>query len=140
MYDWNDLKYLVAVARHGSTRALEVNQSTVQRRLAEVERQLGHSLVERHQSGYRLTNLGEMILPHAESVASIQKYRSFCRIRHGDARANARLRSQLVHRSSLLKADSYARSGLFMRANVVDQRVQWRRSPSRASSAALKSP
>ena len=74
MYDWNDVKYLVAVARHGSTlaaaRALEVNQSTVQRRLAELERQLGHSLVERHQSGYRLTRLGERMLPHAESVAS----------------------------------------------------------------------
>src|SRR5207344_2567971 len=36
-------------------------------------------------------------------------------IRHGGARANARLRSQLVHRSSLLKADTYPRSGLFMR-------------------------
>lgn len=74
MYDWNDLKYLVAVARHGSTlaaaRALVVNQSTVQRRLAELERQLGYSLVERHQSGYRLTSLGERMLPHAESVAS----------------------------------------------------------------------
>lgn len=74
MYDWNDLKYLVAVARHGSTlaasRALGVNQSTVQRRLAELERQLGHSLVERQQSGYRLTPLGEAMLPHAESVAS----------------------------------------------------------------------
>jgi DNA-binding transcriptional LysR family regulator len=74
MYDWNDLKYLVAVARHGSTsaaaRALDVNQSTVQRRLAELERQLGHVFVERHQSGYRLTALGEALLPHAESVAS----------------------------------------------------------------------
>jgi DNA-binding transcriptional LysR family regulator len=74
MYDWNDLKYLVAVAHHGSTsaaaRALNVNQSTVQRRLAELERQLGHVFVERHQSGYRLTKLGEALLPHAESVAS----------------------------------------------------------------------
>jgi DNA-binding transcriptional LysR family regulator len=74
MYDWNDLKYLVAVARHGSTlaaaRALTVNQSTVQRRLAELERQLGHVLVERQQSGYQLTALGEAMLPHAESVAS----------------------------------------------------------------------
>lgn len=74
MYDWNDLRYLVAVARHGSTlaaaRALGVSQSTVQRRLAELERQLGHTLVERQQSGYRLTALGELMLPHAESVAS----------------------------------------------------------------------
>jgi DNA-binding transcriptional LysR family regulator len=74
MYDWNDLKYLVAVARHGSTtaaaRALDVNQSTVQRRLSELEQQLGHALIERQQSGYRLTSLGERMLPFAESVAS----------------------------------------------------------------------
>lgn len=74
MYDWNDLKYLLAVARHGSNvaaaRALGVNPSTVQRRLAELERRLGHALVEHRQSGYRLTLLGEMMLPHAESVAS----------------------------------------------------------------------
>ena len=41
-FDWDDLKHLLAVARHGSTlaaaRALGVDQSTVQRRLAELER------------------------------------------------------------------------------------------------------
>jgi len=61
-------------------------------------------------------------------------------IRYGGARANARLRSQLVHQSSLPKPDTYARTAPFMRDNVVDQRVQWRRLPSRASPAALKSP
>lgn len=74
MFDWNDLKYLVAVARHGSTlaaaRNLGVNQSTVQRRLSELERQLGQRLVERQPSGYRLTEIGEAMLPFAESVAS----------------------------------------------------------------------
>jgi len=74
MFDWNDLKYLLAVARHGSTlaaaRVLGVNQSTVQRRLAELERQLGERLVERQPSGYRLTDLGKAMLPHAESVAA----------------------------------------------------------------------
>ena len=74
MYDWNDLKHLLAVARHGSTlaaaRSLGVNQSTVQRRIAELERKLGCALVERHQSGYRLTQLGEHLQPFAESVAS----------------------------------------------------------------------
>lgn len=74
MYDWNDLKYLLAIARHGSSlaaaRALRVNQSTVQRRIAELERKLGCRLVERHQSGYRLTALAEDLLPYAESVAS----------------------------------------------------------------------
>lgn len=74
MFDWNDLKYLLAVARHGSTlaaaRHLEVNQSTVQRRLTELERRLGLRLVERSPSGYRLTAAGMLVLPSAEQVAA----------------------------------------------------------------------
>src|SRR6476619_2432644 len=70
---WDDLKHLLAVARHGSTlaagRALGVDQSTVQRRLAELERRLGHPLVERHTSGYRLTDFGREMLPAAERMA-----------------------------------------------------------------------
>ena len=73
MFDWNDLKYFLAVAHHHSTlaagRALQVNQSTVQRRLAELERRLGRPLVQRHPTGYRLTEFGEALLPYAESVA-----------------------------------------------------------------------
>lgn len=72
MFDWNDLKYLLAVARHQGTaaasRALGVNQSTVQRRLVELERCLGQALVQRHPSGYRLTSLGEQLLPLAQQV------------------------------------------------------------------------
>jgi molybdate transport repressor ModE-like protein len=72
MVDWSDLRYLLAVARHGSTtaaaKALGVNQSTVHRRLAELERQLGRRLVERYPTGYRLTALGEELRPLAERV------------------------------------------------------------------------
>jgi DNA-binding transcriptional LysR family regulator len=72
MFDWNDLKYLLAVARHRGTaaagRALGVNQSTVQRRLVELERCMGQALVQRHPSGYRLTALGEQLLPLAQQV------------------------------------------------------------------------
>jgi DNA-binding transcriptional LysR family regulator len=72
VYDWNDLKYLLAIARHGSTtaagKALRVNQSTVQRRLAELERRIGRPLVQRQQTGYRLTALGEELLPLARRV------------------------------------------------------------------------
>jgi DNA-binding transcriptional LysR family regulator len=74
MFDWNDLKYLLAVARHGSTlaaaRHLGVNQSTVQRRLTELEDRLGLRLVERSPSGYRLTAAGALVLPSAEHVAA----------------------------------------------------------------------
>ena len=77
MFDWNDLKYLLAVARHRSTlaasRALGVNQSTVQRRLMELERRIGRTLVTRQPTGYRLTEFGEEMLPYAERIeAAVQ--------------------------------------------------------------------
>jgi len=72
MFEWSDLRHFLAVARHGSTlaaaRALGVNQSTVHRRLAELERRVGHPLVLRHPTGYRLTETGESLLPYAQSV------------------------------------------------------------------------
>ena len=71
-FDWDDLKHLLAVARHGSTlaagRALGLDQSTVQRRLAELERRFGQALVQRQPSGYRLTDFGQALLPHAQRV------------------------------------------------------------------------
>ena len=72
MFDWDDLRYFLAVARAGSTIAaaegLKVNQSTVQRRLAALEEKIGRRLVERQPTGYRLTDLGERMLAHAEAV------------------------------------------------------------------------
>ena len=72
MFDWNDLRYFLAVARTGSTiaaaKALGWSQSTVQRRLARLERQLGCKLLERHPTGYRLTALGEDLRRYAEQV------------------------------------------------------------------------
>jgi DNA-binding transcriptional LysR family regulator len=72
MFDWNDLKYLLAVARHHSTtaagKALGLSQSTVHRRLAELERRLGCQLVTRQTTGYRLTEFGEQLLPYAERI------------------------------------------------------------------------
>ncbi|WP_082548597.1 LysR family transcriptional regulator [Rhizobacter sp. Root404] len=78
-FDWDDLKHLLAVARHGSTlaagRALGVDQSTVQRRLVELERRIGQSLVQRQPSGYRLTDFGQEMLPFAEAVErSVQAF------------------------------------------------------------------
>jgi DNA-binding transcriptional LysR family regulator len=72
MFDWNDLKYFLAVASAGSTlaaaKSLRVNQSTVHRRLQELERRLGCELVRRHPTGYRLTELGEYVRAHATRV------------------------------------------------------------------------
>src|SRR5262245_12209794 len=72
MFAWDDLRYFLAFAREGSmqgaAKALGVNQSTVQRRISELEDRLGRRLVERHLSSYRLTELGEELRPRAESV------------------------------------------------------------------------
>jgi DNA-binding transcriptional LysR family regulator len=72
MSDWNDLKYFLAVARHGSTlaaaKALRVSQSTVHRRLDILEKSIGRRLVKRLATGYRLTELGEEMRAYAESV------------------------------------------------------------------------
>jgi DNA-binding transcriptional LysR family regulator len=77
MFDWNDLTYFLAVARHGSTiaagKALGLSQSTVHRRLSELERRLGHKLVTRHTTGYRLTAFGEALLPYAGHVEAAIK-------------------------------------------------------------------
>jgi DNA-binding transcriptional LysR family regulator len=70
--DWNDLKYFLEVARGGSlTHAagvLRVSQSTVGRRIAELEARLSTRLFARHQTGYHLTDEGRELLGRAEAV------------------------------------------------------------------------
>lgn len=72
MFSWDDLRYFLAFARTGSmlaaAKVLRVNQSTVQRRLAELERQLGHRLVSRQSGGYVLTARGAELRQSAERV------------------------------------------------------------------------
>jgi molybdate transport repressor ModE-like protein len=72
MFDWNDVKALLAVARGGSTaaaaRELGVNQTTVARRLEALEKDLGVRLVERHQAGASLTEAGRSLVGDAEAM------------------------------------------------------------------------
>ena len=85
-FAWDDLRYFLAFARTGSmqaaAKALGVNQSTVQRRIAEFEECLGHRLVERHLGSYRLTALGEELCPAAEgvetAVAAFERHLAGC--------------------------------------------------------------
>jgi len=77
MFDWNGVRYFLAVAHHRSTtaaaRALGVDQSTVQRRVAEFERRIGRPLVRRTAAGYRLTEFGERLVPHAQEAAEAMR-------------------------------------------------------------------
>jgi len=72
MFDWNDLKAFLAVARGGSTlaasKALGVNQTTVARRIESLEQDLGFKLFERGQTGSRLTEAGDGLVAEAENV------------------------------------------------------------------------
>jgi DNA-binding transcriptional LysR family regulator len=74
MFDWNDLRYFLAVEEHGSTlaagRALRVSQTTVARRIAALEEVLGLTLFDRHRAGYALTPAGKALMSDARNVAS----------------------------------------------------------------------
>jgi DNA-binding transcriptional LysR family regulator len=72
MFDWDDLRFVLAVARAGSAlraaRELKVNQTTVARRIAQIESVIGGDLFETRQSGQILTPLGELVAAGAERV------------------------------------------------------------------------
>lgn len=72
MIDWDDLRFFLAVARHGSltaaARELGVAQSTVGRRLATLEISLGVRLLHRTPDGYVLTLAGESVRNQARRV------------------------------------------------------------------------
>jgi DNA-binding transcriptional LysR family regulator len=70
VFDWNDLKYFLAVARGGSTlaaaRTLGASQSTVHRRLGELETHFACKLTKRSPGGHQLTECGHRLLKFAE--------------------------------------------------------------------------
>lgn len=70
--DWNDVRCFAHAARSktltGAARSLGVEHSTVGRRLTELERAIGASLVIRGQDGLRLTPLGDQVKPLAEEI------------------------------------------------------------------------
>ena len=70
--NWDDLKFFLAVARTGTLRgaaeSIEVNHTTLTRRLSVMEDRVGTRLFDRSKSGLALTQLGEELMPHAERV------------------------------------------------------------------------
>ncbi|MBB4123496.1 LysR family transcriptional regulator [Martelella radicis] len=75
--DFDDLRFLLAVAESGSTlaaaRRLGVSQSTVARRIAALEASLGRQLFDKRRDGYRLTADGESLRPEAEAVETAMR-------------------------------------------------------------------
>lgn len=72
VYDWNDVRYFLAVGRSGSTlaaaRETRVSQPTVARRVAALEHALGVELFERRPAGYLLTECGQALFDAAKAV------------------------------------------------------------------------
>jgi DNA-binding transcriptional LysR family regulator len=70
--DWEDVRFFVAFARHGSlsaaARVLGVNHVTVARRVAGLERALGARLMERRSDGYVPTMAGQSALQAAGAM------------------------------------------------------------------------
>lgn len=70
--EWDDLRYVLAVARAGSAlraaRDLGVNQTTVIRRLDALEEKLGIQLFDRQRSGNTLTAAGRTVAEAAERM------------------------------------------------------------------------
>jgi len=74
--NWDDVRLFLAVARAGSlgvaARRLALDTSTVSRRLASLEEELGARLFERTRQGLVATRLAELGLPAAEAMEAAQ--------------------------------------------------------------------
>jgi DNA-binding transcriptional LysR family regulator len=72
--DWDRLQYFLFVARHGTLAragaALQVDATTVSRRVSALEASLGQTLFERAPTGFVLTAAGRALVPHAEAMAA----------------------------------------------------------------------
>ena len=107
MLDWNDLRYFIAVARHGSTlaaaRTLGTSQTTVARRIAALEQALGIPLFEKRQAGYALTPAGEELLGKARKVEdSAEAFAEAASARIRDLTGNVRITSEEIYALSLI--------------------------------------
>ncbi|MCW8335652.1 LysR family transcriptional regulator [Vibrio paucivorans] len=71
-FNWDDLKYFLAVVRAGTLRggaeSIDVNHTTLTRRISVMEEKVGSRLFDRSKQGLVLTQIGEELLPYAERV------------------------------------------------------------------------
>ena len=81
MFNWDDLKYFLAMADEGSlsaaARKLKVSQPTLSRRLTALEENIGSDLFARTRTGLEMTAIGEQLIEHArhmrDDVYSIER-------------------------------------------------------------------
>lgn len=105
--DWNDLRYFLSVADHGSTlaagRALRVSQTTVARRIAALEEAIGVPLFEKRQAGYALTPAGEGLLERARQVdVAASAFSEAAAAEKRDTKGTVRITTQEIFAVTLL--------------------------------------
>lgn len=75
MFDWNDLKFFLELARQTrlmpAARRLKVDHTTVSRRIAELEKALCAKLFERKPDGFVLTDDGHRLFCIAEKIEAL---------------------------------------------------------------------
>jgi DNA-binding transcriptional LysR family regulator len=72
--DWDNLRFFLELARSGTlvgaARRLEVDHTTVARRIQALEKQVGSALFSRAADGHRLTEAGRRLQPQVEAMES----------------------------------------------------------------------
>ncbi|KJH67322.1 LysR family transcriptional regulator [Chromobacterium violaceum] len=72
MFDWNDVRFFLALQRNGkllgAARQMGTTHATVARHIAALEKVLGQPLFVQQADGYSLTAAGRQLLPLAESL------------------------------------------------------------------------
>ena len=108
--DWDDLKVFLALSRKGSARGaaqdLGVSNSTITRRLDDMEHKLQAHLFDRTPYGYRMPAAGEQVLPTAEHVEELVMAVER-RITGGDSELHGTIRLTLPPAGRLVHAQSH---------------------------------
>lgn len=93
--DWDNLKIFLAVAKAGSVRGgakyLQMHHSSVVRRIANFEKQIGSKLFKRTAGGYVPTKMGESLIAKVEKIEN-EVFSIERTILSGDARLTGELR------------------------------------------------
>lgn len=75
MHTWDDLRFFLALCRERSVaaagRALDVNHTTVARRIRALEERLGTRLFEHTRDGYEMTQAAENMYEHARQIEEL---------------------------------------------------------------------
>jgi DNA-binding transcriptional LysR family regulator len=94
--DTENLRFLLEVARTGRLREaaarLRVDETTVSRRISRLEQELGVRMFDRTPQGWRITEPGRLVIPHAEAIeSSVSRAMEAVVSRPGDLSGTARI-------------------------------------------------